>query len=137
MNSALSLSIKISFSQSKKTKLSFQVSCIYIIIYLQYVQYVGQNFMKDQYLLNLIFRTVFIKDQYFINLTFTTKFMKDQYFIYLTFSTKFMKDQYFHHHHSHCHCHQSSNLPPPLLLTTSIPTHPLSSPSYATLQIPA
>ena len=29
---------------------------IYIIIYLQYVQYVKQNFMKDQHLLNFIFK---------------------------------------------------------------------------------
>ena len=50
--------------------------------------------MKDQYLLNLTFRTEFMKDQYLINLTFSTKFMKDQYLINLTFSTKFMKDQY-------------------------------------------
>ena len=44
-------------SMNSALSLSFQVSYIYIIIYLQYVQYVKQNFMEDQYPINLIFIT--------------------------------------------------------------------------------
>ena len=60
MNSALSLSFQnIILIEQIDQALLPDFIYIYIIIYLHYVQYVGQNFMKEinQYLVNLVFIT--------------------------------------------------------------------------------